>query len=86
MKQKIYLVTETYTENGVEQYHNAPEVWTETHEEAEKYLMKIAGIARTYYPEVKETSLDEKTRSLQYTDNEGNDCIYTHYIHEVMQY
>ena len=85
-QKKIYLVTETYTKNGDDQYYNAPVAYTETREEVEKYLSDTADTTRTYYPEVKETSMDENTRSLQYTDDEGNDCIYIHQIHEVMRY
>ena len=72
-QKKIYLVTETYTKNGDDQYYNAPVAYTETREEVEKYLIDTADTTRTYYPEVKETSMDENTRSLQYTDDEGND-------------
>lgn len=85
MKQKIYLVTETYTENGVEQYHNAPEVWAETHDEAVNYLKHIAKWKASLHPGARLIGQDEKHITLRYTD-EGRDCIEYHYIHEVMQY
>jgi hypothetical protein len=84
MKQKIYLVTETYTENGVEQYSNAPEVWAETHDEAVAYLKHIAEWKTRLYPGARLLGLDNMHLTVRYTD-EGRDCVESHYIHEVNQ-
>lgn len=85
MRQTIYLVTETYTENDVEQYHNAPEVWAETHDEAVAYLKHIAEWKVRLYPDARLLGLDDKHLTVRYTD-EGKDCIEFHYIHEVNQW
>lgn len=85
MKETIYLVAETYTEDDVEQYHNAPAAWTRTHTGAKNYLKHIAEWKEKVYPGARVIGLDDRHLTLRYTD-EGKDCVEFYFIHEVEQY